>query len=401
MAEWKRTLNDAVTEWHRDRGADMPDLNELASAGLDLEFFQGFPNFFVLPMYSSASSYRFRPLGPEETLMEIWSLTRDATGEERERPTPPEAWAHDDPRWPPIPAQDFSNMPRQQLGLHAHGLRVHAPVRRSSRATSPTSSAPSTATSPGSPTTSCSRRSVRSTCIHSTGRSSTSGSERIDRASSAESFQEAARMSTTSTFADVAEGVRAALAAYTQALDDGRTDDVVATFCSDGGCDIPGMGTHEGHDALRAAYSKWKPRRPQRHLVLNTLVTDWNDDEATAISDVVFILLGDDGWTIQLVGRYHDTLHTRRGLALPPPGRRVRDLTRRFVTRLRGQNPTGASQSGQSGRSRGRWPSRIRSAPSWWVSVRASPNSTSRTMVRRTNRWRSCSVVKPMPASTC
>ena len=52
-----------------------------------------------------------------------------------------------------------------------------------------------------------------------------------------------------------------------------------------------------------------EPRRPQRHLVLNTLVTDWNDDEAPAISDVVFILLGKAGWSIQLVGRYHDVLH--------------------------------------------------------------------------------------------
>jgi phenylpropionate dioxygenase-like ring-hydroxylating dioxygenase large terminal subunit len=122
MATWNRTLNDAVTRWHRDRGADIPDLNELAAQGLNLEFFQCFPNSFVLPMYSSASSYRFRPLGPEETLMEIWSLTRPAEGEQRERPTPPEAWTCDDPRWPPIPAQDFSNLPRQQRGLHAAGF---------------------------------------------------------------------------------------------------------------------------------------------------------------------------------------------------------------------------------------------------------------------------------------
>ena len=111
------------------------------------------------------------------------------------------------------------------------------------------------------------------------------------------------------TFADVAEGVRATIAAYTQALDDGRTDDVVATFCADGGCDIPGLGTYEGHDALRAAYNNWKPRRPQRHLVLNTLVTDWSEHEAHAISDVVFLSQGDAGWAVQLVGRYHDTLH--------------------------------------------------------------------------------------------
>jgi hypothetical protein len=115
------------------------------------------------------------------------------------------------------------------------------------------------------------------------------------------------------TFADVAEGVRATLAAYTQALDDGRTDDVVATFCPDGACTIPGLGTHEGHEALRAAFGGWTPRRPQRHLVLNTLVTDWDDHEARAVSDVVFVLQGRDGWAIQLVGRYHDTLHCADG----------------------------------------------------------------------------------------
>jgi hypothetical protein len=116
-------------------------------------------------------------------------------------------------------------------------------------------------------------------------------------------------MSPQSSYREVVEGVRAAIAAYTQALDDGRTDDVVATFCPDGGCDIPGMGTHEGHDALREAYAGWKPRRPQRHLVVNTLVTDWNDHEASAVSDVVFIMQGDAGWAIQTVGRYTDTLH--------------------------------------------------------------------------------------------
>jgi ketosteroid isomerase-like protein len=116
-------------------------------------------------------------------------------------------------------------------------------------------------------------------------------------------------MSTETRYADVVEGVRATLAAYTQALDDGRTDDVVATFCADGVCVIPNLGTHEGHDALRAAFSQWTPRRPQRHLVLNTLVTEWSSDEASAVSDVVFILKGKEGWSVQLVGRYHDTFH--------------------------------------------------------------------------------------------
>ena len=116
-------------------------------------------------------------------------------------------------------------------------------------------------------------------------------------------------MSTKSTYAEAVEGIRATIAAYAQALDDGRTDDIVATFCPDGVSEITGMGTHEGHDALRKAYAGWKPRGPQRHLVLNTLVTDWNEDEATAISDVIFLLQGDSGWAIQVVGRYRDTLH--------------------------------------------------------------------------------------------
>jgi Rieske 2Fe-2S family protein len=32
-------------------------------------------------------------------------------------------WAYDDERVPPIPTQDFSNLPRQQRGLHAKGFQ--------------------------------------------------------------------------------------------------------------------------------------------------------------------------------------------------------------------------------------------------------------------------------------
>ena len=122
LTTWLRTLNDEVVRWHRANGSDMPDLNELESRGLNQPMGYCFPHYFMLPMYSSATSYRFRPLGPEETLMEIWSLTRFPQGEERPKPTPPEAWECDDERWPPIPTQDFSNLPRQQKGLHAKGF---------------------------------------------------------------------------------------------------------------------------------------------------------------------------------------------------------------------------------------------------------------------------------------
>jgi hypothetical protein len=114
-------------------------------------------------------------------------------------------------------------------------------------------------------------------------------------------------------YADLLAGVSAAIAAYTQALDDGRTDDVVATFCADGSVDIPGLGTAAGHDALRAAYDAVKPQVPQRHLIVNTLVTEWSQSAAKASSDVVFLLRSDNGWQVFLVGRYSDQLRNENG----------------------------------------------------------------------------------------
>ncbi len=122
MAAWRSRLNDEVVRWHRARGSDMPDLNELVRRGITDAIGFCFPHYFLLPTYSSASSYRIRPLGPEQTLFEIWSLTRLPSDLSAGKPVPPEPMAPDDPRWPPIPAQDFSNLPRQQKGLHSRGF---------------------------------------------------------------------------------------------------------------------------------------------------------------------------------------------------------------------------------------------------------------------------------------
>jgi hypothetical protein len=121
-------------------------------------------------------------------------------------------------------------------------------------------------------------------------------------------------MRANTTHADVVAGVLAAIAAYAQALDDGRVDDVVATFCTDGSCDIPGLGAHTGRDALRTAYEKVRPHAPQRHVVVNTLVTEWDEHNAKATSDLVFLLKGDAGWAVRMVGRYHDTLRNDDGI---------------------------------------------------------------------------------------
>ena len=108
---WTEKLNDAIVAWNRAAGMDVPISTSSTSAGLDTKVNYCFPHFFLLPSYSSASSYRIRPLGPEETLFDLWSLTRYPEGQEPPRPNRPGPMAPDDPRWPPIPAQDFSNLP--------------------------------------------------------------------------------------------------------------------------------------------------------------------------------------------------------------------------------------------------------------------------------------------------
>lgn len=115
------------------------------------------------------------------------------------------------------------------------------------------------------------------------------------------------------TFADVIEGIRATIAAHAQAQDDGRTDDLVALYCPDGAVEVPDMGTFEGTEVLRDTFAGWAPQLPQRHIVVNTLVTDWSDNRATATSDVVFVQKGESGWAVQVVGRYHDVFQQTDG----------------------------------------------------------------------------------------
>jgi ketosteroid isomerase-like protein len=114
-------------------------------------------------------------------------------------------------------------------------------------------------------------------------------------------------------YVDVVEGVRATIAAHAHAQDDGRTEDLVALYVPEGVVEVPGMGTFEGADALRDAFKGWEPQAPQRHMITNTVVSDWSEDSARALSDVVFVARGDAGWSVQVVGRYDDTFEHRDG----------------------------------------------------------------------------------------
>ncbi len=118
VMEWVRVLNDEITARARARGVPMPDLNDLAANHpcQPVQFI--FPHYFLLPMYGNMSSYRIRPLSAETCLFEIWSLVLYPEGEERARPLAPVPLRHDDPGFPEIPRQDYSNLPLQQEGLH-------------------------------------------------------------------------------------------------------------------------------------------------------------------------------------------------------------------------------------------------------------------------------------------
>ena len=119
-----------------------------------------------------------------------------------------------------------------------------------------------------------------------------------------------------STQAWVVAGVRAVLGAHTQAQDAGRTDDLVALYTPDAVLEIPGMDPVEGRDAIHAAFKGWEPVKPQLHLVTNTVVTSTGEDEARALSDVVFLQRGEAGWAIGVVGHYDDTLRRQDGIWL-------------------------------------------------------------------------------------
>ena len=112
----------AITEDGLARGAPMFDLTQVAQ---DLKFnaveFM-FPHFFLLPMFSAMSAYRIRPLKPETCLFEIWSLVLRPVGEAYDTPKAPTILPYDSPDFPEIPNQDYSNLPLQQLGLHAGGF---------------------------------------------------------------------------------------------------------------------------------------------------------------------------------------------------------------------------------------------------------------------------------------
>jgi nitrite reductase/ring-hydroxylating ferredoxin subunit len=119
---WFGVVQDQITSQLRAAGEPIPDLNAVAVSDPvnAVEFL--FPHYFLLPTFSSMSSYRIRPLGPESCLFELWSLTHASEDKPIKVPMQPTMLPYNSQEFPPIPRQDYANIPAQQLGLHAEGF---------------------------------------------------------------------------------------------------------------------------------------------------------------------------------------------------------------------------------------------------------------------------------------
>jgi carnitine monooxygenase subunit len=118
MAFYSRA-NEEITKDGLERGAPMFDI---AKVSREVEFHAVefmFPHYFLLPMLGAMSAYRIRPLTPETCLFELWSLVLRPEGEAFEPLKRPIVLPYDSADFPEIPQQDYSNLPLQQLGLHA------------------------------------------------------------------------------------------------------------------------------------------------------------------------------------------------------------------------------------------------------------------------------------------
>jgi ketosteroid isomerase-like protein len=109
------------------------------------------------------------------------------------------------------------------------------------------------------------------------------------------------------------DAVRRRIAEIAHAADDGRTDDYIVMFTTDAIWEVP-SGRYSGREEIRRVLETIAPTAPQRHLVLNTVFEDASDvDRAVTISDFVFMVYDQIGWTIAAAGRYHDTFRIEDG----------------------------------------------------------------------------------------
>jgi phenylpropionate dioxygenase-like ring-hydroxylating dioxygenase large terminal subunit len=109
---------NAVYDYAQGAGIPMPPIENTGTWGGGVFLF---PNIMFLPMWANSLGYRSRPYNndPEWCRFEVWSLETYPTGDEpQETPVVGRYDREDAEHWGLIPRQDFSNIERQQRGLH-------------------------------------------------------------------------------------------------------------------------------------------------------------------------------------------------------------------------------------------------------------------------------------------
>jgi phenylpropionate dioxygenase-like ring-hydroxylating dioxygenase large terminal subunit len=129
LAEYQQKFMSRLFEYYAGAGMPLPQLEPQAYLGWGGVFFM-FPNYFILPMFGEAQIYRCRPDGndTEACYFELWAVSLKPAHEAVPRARLDGVFDKEDAQaWPLIPRQDFSNIERQQRGLHSpacHALRL-------------------------------------------------------------------------------------------------------------------------------------------------------------------------------------------------------------------------------------------------------------------------------------
>ncbi len=107
-----------------------------------------------------------------------------------------------------------------------------------------------------------------------------------------------------------AEEIRNLVLWYGFCVDNGKLEDLVATFVPDGAWDSTdnGHGRHIGHEAMRAFFGKFPDlRQAYHHLVSSPMFLDIGPDDAHAIVTYTSrIMFNGRNDVVLEAGRYHD-----------------------------------------------------------------------------------------------
>jgi phenylpropionate dioxygenase-like ring-hydroxylating dioxygenase large terminal subunit len=129
--EYSRRFIEGLYAWNRGAGIKLPDPDPEVISFWSSQW-SIFPNFKLHPMFGNSIAYRSRPDGddPEHCYFEMWSLTLYPEGADPGKPKFDGEFPPDDDAWPLICRQDYSNIERQQRGLHMPGLHATRLARK-------------------------------------------------------------------------------------------------------------------------------------------------------------------------------------------------------------------------------------------------------------------------------